>query len=182
MPIPDFDHNQVLPPHLGDPTLPDHLSPYCCSILELCERFSTSRERIEILKGLISFRKKMNEFGIIHGYQWLDGSFIENIEVTENRPPRDIDVVTLYSGLSLPQTEIIRVFPEFISSEQAKKNFKVDHYPFDISYNPNVTVQFTRYWIQLFTHNRKNVWKGIIQMEINTPVEDENAMDFLNSV
>jgi hypothetical protein len=38
MPIPPFDLNLVLPPHLGDPTVLDELSPYPCTTVELCAR------------------------------------------------------------------------------------------------------------------------------------------------
>ncbi|MGE0569140.1 MAG: hypothetical protein AB7O73_14475, partial [Bacteroidia bacterium] len=101
MPIPNFDHNNVLPPHLGNPTDRTHLSPYPCSILELCHRFSTSSNRVQILKNYILFRQRMNALGIIYGFQWLDGSFLENIEFSEGRPPRDLDVVTFFGGLSI---------------------------------------------------------------------------------
>ncbi|MDY0781274.1 DUF6932 family protein [Tenacibaculum sp. IB213877] len=183
MPIPNFDHNNVLPPHLGNPTQRTHLSPYTCTILELCHKFSTSKERIEILKGLIDFRKKMTKNGIIHGFQWIDGSFIEDIEKIENRPPKDIDAVTFYGGI--PQNVQINLnanFPEFISPTLSKNKYKVDHYAVDYTYNPNVTVEMTRYWLQLFTHNRNSIWKGILKLEINTPIDDEHAKNYLNSL
>src|SRR6478735_7819025 len=99
MSIPDFDHNHVLPPHLGNPTNGDDLSPYKCSSLDLCLKFATSPKRIEILKGLLAFRKKLTEFGVINGFQWLDGSFLENIEISERRNPNDLDLVTFYHNI-----------------------------------------------------------------------------------
>ncbi|MDD3108174.1 MAG: hypothetical protein PHV49_03055 [Alistipes sp.] len=92
--IPAFNHNNVIPPHLGNPTQISDVSPYECGIVEFCKHFATSSERIEILKGFVSFRMQMIENGIIHGYQWIDGSFSENIEESECRNPNDIDVVT----------------------------------------------------------------------------------------
>ena len=85
MPIPNFDHNNVLPPHLGNPTNRADLSPYSCSILELCHRFSTSNQRIQILKNFVTFRQRMNAMNIVKGFQWLDGSFLEDIEAAESR-------------------------------------------------------------------------------------------------
>jgi len=182
-PIPNFDHNNVLPPHLGNPTQREHLSPYLCTILELCHRFSTTSHRIEILKGFIQFRQKLTENGVINGFQWLDGSFLENIEVSESRNPNDLDVVTFFGGLSIEeQTNIRVVFPEFANPTLAKAKFSLDHYGVDYSYNPNVTVEMTRYWIQLFTHNRKNVWKGILKLPLNTPIDDKHALEYLNSL
>lgn len=41
MPIPAFDSIlNVLPPHLGDPRDPTHLSPYPCTMGDLCGRFA----------------------------------------------------------------------------------------------------------------------------------------------
>jgi hypothetical protein len=181
--IPNFDHNHVIPPHLGDPTLSNHLSPYNCSTLQLCQRFATSLERIEILKGLLNFRERMRQEGITSGFQWLDGSFIENIEVKENRAPRDLDLVTFFGGLTLEQQNVWReTFPEFINSQLAKEVFKLDHYFVDYCFRPDVTVEYSRYWIQLFTHNRAGVWKGILRLELNTPEIDNEAFNFLNQV
>ena len=183
MPIPSFDYNHVLPPHLGNPINLTDLSPYHCSILEVCNHFGTSKERIEILKGLVTFRQKMTENGVIYGFQWLDGSFLENIEVSEKRPPNDIDVVTFFGGMTkVEQVNLACKFPEFASAVLAKQNFKVDHYPFDYSYCPDATVEMTRYWIQLFTHNRNSIWKGILRIPINTLDDDQRALDYLNSL
>lgn len=182
-PIPDFDHNNVLPPHLGSPAQLFDSSPYKCTILELCQQFATSKERIEILKGFIAFRKTMNEIGILHGFQWLDGSFLENIEISESRAPNDLDLVTFYSGSSMTnEIDIRNTFPEFGNPELSKTNFKLDHYPFDYTHDPNFTVEYTRYWLQLFTHKRNGIWKGILQIPINTPNDDEDAMVYLNNL
>jgi hypothetical protein len=182
MPIPDFDHNNVLPPHLGNPTDKSHVSPYSCSIVELCDKFSTSVERIQILKNLILFRQKMTSLGIIYGFQWLDGSFLENIEVIDGRPPKDLDVVTFFGGLGPAELTTIRSeFPEFANSTLSKSNFQIDHYPVDYSISPDITVEITRYWIQLFTHNRIGLWKGILRLSLNTPIDDKHALEFLTS-
>ncbi len=182
-PIPDFDHNHVMPPHLGSPVDKSQLSPYQCSILELCHKFSTSPERIEILKGLVSFRQKMNVNGIVFGFQWLDGSFLEDIEILEKRAPRDLDILTYYRNLNSEKQADIRInFPEFANSSLSKASFLLDHYPIDYAFQPELTVELTRYWLQLFTHNRNNVWKGMLRLAINTPIDDQYAMDYLNSL
>ncbi len=183
MPIPNFDHNNVLPPHLGNPINRTQLSPYPCTILELCHHFSTSQQRIIILKNYVSFRQRMTNEGILYGFQWLDGSFIENVETSQQRSPRDLDVVTFYGGLSIPQQTAIRgSFPEFANPTLAKTNYLLDHYPVDYSFSPDVTVEQTRYWIQLFTHNRLGVWKGMLRLPLNTPIDDQHALDYLNSI
>lgn len=181
MPIPDFDHNNVLPPHVGSPTNRDHLSPYPCSSMEFCSHFATSAKRIEILKGYVTFR--MNSNGITSGFQWIDGSFTENIEMSEKRAPNDMDLVTFYGGLSADQLDNLKVsFREFVLPSLSKTIYMLDHYAIDIAYSPLVTVEQTRYWLQLFTHNRNKVWKGILQIPLNTPHEDQQALDYLNSL
>ena len=94
-PIPPFDHNLVLPPNLGNPTNPAHLSPYPCTTLDLCERLATTPHRRGILGQFLDFRERLTTEGLINGFQWLDGSFLEDIEVRESRPPKDLDVVTV---------------------------------------------------------------------------------------
>ncbi len=183
MPIPNFDHNNVLPPHLGNPTDRSHLSPYPCTILELCHQFSTSPQRIEILKNFVLFRQRMTSLGIVNGFQWLDGSFMENIEVAETRHPNDLDVVTFFSGLSnKQQSDLIINFPEFVNPNLSKSKYLLDHYPVDYAYTPEVTVEHIRYWLQLFTHNRNKVWKGMVKLSLNTEIDDNHALDYLNSI
>jgi len=181
MPIPAFDHNLVLPPHLGSPTIPNELSPYEATSLELVEQFATSPQRKTILRGLLGFRERLQNLNLIEGFQWLDGSFLEDIEAKENRPPNDLDIVTIYWGYDGAfQANVVANLPEFQDAALAKAHFHLDHYPFDASYHPLQTVQYTRYWIQLFTHNRDKVWKGMIMLPLNTPGIDSQALQFLN--
>ncbi len=183
MPIPPFDHNHVIPPHLGDPRVPTELSPYPCTSLELCQRFATSPERKEILLNFLRFRDILRTHNLFNAIQWLDGSFLENIEVIENRAPRDLDVVTIFWGYDLNfQQNLITLFPEFRDSDLSKNNFKLDHYPFDASWNPMLTVEYSRYWTHLFSHNRNAVWKGMLSVELNTVTIDNDAVIYLNSL
>lgn len=181
-PIPNFDHNLVIPPHLGNPTIPADVSPYKCTSVELCEKFATSTKRIEILKGFISFRDKLNALGLVDGFQWLDGSFLEDVETREQRSPNDLDLVTIYWGYDLAfQIKLVQNFPEFADSQLAKQNYQLDHYPFNASKAPFVTVNYSGYWMQLFSHNRDAVWKGMLQVELNTPNDDAQALQYLNT-
>ena len=182
--IPPFDHNYVIPPHLGNPTKPDEVSPYVCDIMEFCQHFSTSKERIDILKGFVNFRLQMNNHGILHGFQWIDGSFTENVEARENRAPHDVDVVTFFKGLPPGYDQYIKThFPEFILSTLSKQKYHVDHYPFQYDANPEFTVEYTKYWHQLFSHNRQGVWKGILKIPLyQTSQNDTQALSYLNGL
>jgi len=179
-PIPDFDHNLVLPPHAGDPTLPGHLSPYPCTTFELCQRFGKTPERRGILAKFISFRERLRSAGLTNGFQWLDGSFLEDVETRDGRAPQDLDVVTVYWGYDIPfQQKLMTSFPEVANPSLAKLNYSLDHYPFDAGFSPTLTVEQSRYWILLFSHNRQGVWKGMLKVELNTPVEDAAAQQEL---
>jgi hypothetical protein len=176
MPIPPFDHNLVIPPHLGDPTSLGQLSPYPCTTVELCQRFGSTEERRAILGKFLDFRERLNQEGLTNGFQWLDGSFLEDVESRENRAPRDLDVVTVYWGYNLAFQQNLQLrFREFASSVQSKATYSLDHFPLDAGYSPDATLESTRYWILLFSHNRSGVWKGMLRIELNTPVEDTAA-------
>jgi len=112
--IPDFDHNLVLPPHTGDPRSPGEVSPYPCTSVDLCRKFSTSPERQAIWGGFLDFRDRLRAEGLTQGFQWLDGNFLEDIEAQEGRAPRDLDVVTFFWGYDLAfQASLGLAFPEF---------------------------------------------------------------------
>src|SRR5262249_157768 len=134
VPIPPFDANLVLPPHLGDPTEPADLSPYPCTILEVCQRFTTSRDRAAILQGLLQLRAVLGQAAFTDGFQWLAGSFIEDIEKSAARSPNDVDVITFYDGLNLGQLNAAMVaFPVLYDPNQIKATYRVDHFFVDMA-------------------------------------------------
>jgi hypothetical protein len=84
--------------------------------------------------------------------------------------------VTIYWGYDLAfQVDLTNRFPEFANPALSKANFSVDHYPFDATANPVLTVESARYWSLLFSHSRTGVWKGMLRVELNTPNEDAGA-------
>lgn len=184
MTIPAFDHNLVLPPHIGNPAEGSHfVSPYPSTTIDLVERFATTSERVQILIGFLNFRSRLHHFGLLRGFQWLDGSFLEDIEQQENRAPRDLDLITMYWGYDYNfQEGLILNLPEFNNRDLAKHNFMLDHFGFDAGVEPYIIIEFTRYWVQLFTHNRSQVWKGMIRIELNTPSEDAFALQSLQNL
>lgn len=183
MPIPAFDHSFVLPPHTGDPTDRNGLSPFACTTVELVRRFATSKERKEILGKFLQFRAELQNRGLHVGYQWLDGSFLEDVETCESRPPRDLDLLTIFwSYDSTFLNQLVADLPAFLNPAISKRDFQLDHFPVMADESPQATVENTRYWIQLFTHRRDGVWKGMLRIELNTPAEDQAALDYLNSI
>lgn len=179
--IPPFDHNYVLPPYIGEsPTQRAQQSPYHADIMDLCKCFATTHSRVEILKGFIQFRLEAYTHGISNTIQWIDGSFVEDKLNRENAEPNDIDVVTFINLPQPIQLTILDTFPAFVDSNISKQRYYVDHYVLDIS-TPAAAVRNTQYWLQLFSHNRYGVWKGMLEVPLyQDNTEDLKAMDFLN--
>ena len=179
-PIPDFDYNQVLPPHRGNPSHRHDLSPYPCTSLEFCEKYSFTPERIELLQGFLKFREQLRSHGLKQGYQWIDGSFLEDIEHRENRAPQDIDILTIYWGYDAGfQSNLLADFPEIADRTLCKQNYRLDHFPVDASFSPESVVEVVRYWVQLFSHNRDAVWKGMLKIDLDTAQSDSDAHQLL---
>lgn len=174
--IPIFNHEGVLPPYLENPTNFEN-SPYKTYIGDIIYTFATSKQRCNILRGLITLRDKLFRLGF-SGFQWLGGSFVENISIREDREPNDIDVVNFvmhdiaeeYLVETLREHKIITLF-------KSKNYYLCDSYFVDISnnkrhknispllYNKNIIDQ-TRYWYGLFSHTRDNLWKGMLEVDI----------------
>ena len=179
MSIPPFDGIlNVLPPHVGDPAVPGNLSPYSCTTEELCRRFAASPARRTILDGFLRLRAELLGMGI-QGFQWLDGSFVEDIAAQEGREPNDIDVLTFVISPS-NLDDIGAVFtsrPELFNRAKTKLAFRVDHFVLPLCSNPVVIVDNTRYWYGLFSHRRApdRAWKGMLRVELTTSSDDEPA-------
>ena len=182
--IPPFDRNNVLPPYYNGPSFDINAqSPYTCDILEICQRFGINDARRTILKGFIQFRLECVALGIT-GFQWIDGSFVENIEAIESRNPRDIDVITFFCVKdATEESRILAAFPEFADAKLSKVKFSVDHYPVLFNTDPYRTMMSTKYWTMLFSHNRRGVWKGMLQLPIyDTDDKDKEALNYLISL
>lgn len=181
MSIPAFDGIlNVLPPHLGDPREPADHSPYPCTIQELCDRFAISGRRIEILTGFLKLREKLFDLGL-RGFQWLDGSFLEDIEAHASRDPADIDVVTFVADPSrLKDLSVLTNANQWLLDRaQVKAEYHVDHFLVPLASAPRRLVDQSRYWYGLFSHRRDGVWKGMLSVELTDPSEDAAAQSLL---
>lgn len=177
MPIPAFDTIlKILPPHLGDPRRFMDLSPFACSVAELCGRFATSPRRKDILQGFFNLRAELLALGI-RGFQWLDGSFMEDIEAQERRDPQDMDVVTFID--SPPDPAVIQAMiapkPELWDPLRSKAVYFVDHYLVSLGALPTRVVAQTRYWYALFSHRRDGQWKGMLEVDLQDKSADDAA-------
>lgn len=179
--IPDWNSKGVLPPI--DPIDPRSAerSPYAVSLIDFVLRFGTSLARLSILDGLLSFRSALHNAGLIQGFQWADGSFLENIELLESRPPNDIDVVTFYHiPNNHTQTTLLQAFPRLFNRIYTKQDYHVDAYFVGLNSGaPESLISRSAYWYSLWSHRRNEQWKGYLHIELSQ-THDDAARENLN--
>jgi hypothetical protein len=136
-------------------------------------------------RGLVAnwlhHRAQLRAIGFDRGFQWLDGSFVED------KTPRDLDVVTfLYRppGIVTPTqlALLMRANLNLFGPAQVKAAFGLDFFAVDLSSSPELLVSLTRYWIGLFSHRRDGLWKGMLEIRLENPAEDSLAQAALASV
>lgn len=186
--IPSFNLNGVLPPFIGETPggqLPLS-SPYECSAAEVVERFSISDHRRALLQGLFEFRAELRQYGFVAGFQWLDGSFTEDVE-SVGRQPNDIDVVTLaYRPHGLEAD--LKAWGGFVAEQGAggifdrdrnRENFSCDTFFIDLNAPPHVVARQAAYWNALFSHRRDTFqWKGMLALPLH--IDDAGALAALH--
>ncbi len=192
MPIPDFDHNGVLPPHIGDHAVDrGAMSPYPTTSAELCTKLGTTDERRKILLGFFELRAALRQLGVTSGFQWLDGSFAEDAEKTRGHAPGDIDVVTFFQPVppfANPTPAVTALIPVLSNRDATKNQFRVDHILVPLASTPDRIadarrlVDEVRYWFGLFSHRRSDdVWKGMLQLPLDTAADDQQAAESIRA-
>ena len=182
--IPDLNQSGVLPPFIPEqgPTDPSGMAPYKTTISEFVLRYAHSSERRAILRGLLEYRKRLKEIGVFSGFQWIDGSFVENVEQNCDRPPADVDIVTFALRPSNDLEDWKKIVSEntdLFLPEEAKLQYSCDAYFVDLNTHPIHVVSNTRYWFGLFSHQREScLWKGMVEIPI--VCGDEEALEILN--
>jgi hypothetical protein len=172
IPIPTFVPPGILPPFIGNPQNAGGYSPYRVSVSAVVQRFSGSVERRIMLEGLLRYRAALHQAGFLTGFQWLDGSFIEEIERLEDRPPGDIDVV---SFIQSPHPVANRALIKSLVSPTSKIAFHCDAYFVDLNREGHHVVRSATFWYGLFGHRRnREPWKGLLEIDLD-PTEDGNA-------
>ena len=182
--IPDWDDSGLLPPFLDNPASPRDRSPYRASLGETMVRFgSAGVGRRELLSGLLNFRAALHSVGLTRGFQWIDGSFVEDVESSRGRAPADIDVVTFFH---IPEghTEesFANAFPDFFNPTAMKWDFGIDAYLAAVNLNDSDTVaRRAAYWHDIWSHTRDGLRKGYVQVDLD-PREDESARAALDAM
>jgi hypothetical protein len=148
-------------------------SPYQITLPDFFDRFTLSQERVKILESFLTFRAELYKLGIIHGFQWLNGSLLEKIEFLEGRPPRDLDVVTFYQ---LPaketQQSLLQKNKNIFDTVHLKSTFAIDGYFVRLGHPVNAKrVKTIIYWYSMWSHRRNGLWKGFAQIDLD-PSQD----------
>ena len=175
--IPAWNSQGVLPPiRQGTSGSGQDRSPYCVTLPHVVERFASSPERVHILDGLLNYRQALHAIGIVSGFQWLDGSFVEQVEQIEARAPRDVDVVTFFHlPEGVDQAQLAREHGHLFDTQQTKSQFHVDGYPFVLGGpTANHIINRIAYWYSMWSHRRSGLWKGFVQVDL-APVDDVRA-------
>jgi len=145
-------------------------------LVDIVLRFGTSPERRRILSGLLKFREALHEVGLDCGFQWMDGSFLEAVEIIEQRPPGDVDVVTFVE----PPAEFAvdaRV-QEILNHDSVKQQYLVDHYFVELTLPSRDLIAQSTYWSGVWSHRRSMQWKGFLQIGLERN-EDAAAIKIL---
>lgn len=177
--IPNWTNRGVLPPVNSLQATSAERSPYRVKLLDVVMQFATSPERCKILRGFLDYRAELHSMALIRGFQWLDGSFSEDVEMLEKRAPKDIDVVSFVhmpAGFAPTQQQL-----DVLDHDQAKATFLVDSYFVEINLLPpdNLIKQST-YWYSMWSHRRTQEWKGYLEIDLS-PAEDAAASAWLNA-
>lgn len=174
--IPEWNHSGLIPAiHPEDSGTGRNRSPYHVDLWDVVHKFCFSLDRCRILLGFLNYRTELHKVGLTEGFQWLDGSFMENIELRDYRSPNDIDVVTYFA---LPSTytqgDIYNANPNLFDHKFVKNAFKVDGYYIELC--NTVSPAFVRnisYWYSIWSHTREEQWKGFIEVDLFSEKEDE---------
>ncbi|KJK22076.1 hypothetical protein UB46_23440 [Burkholderiaceae bacterium 16] len=188
--IPDFNASGVLPPYVGETPggSSADMSPYDVSLLQVVQRFATTQVRRKILRGLLDYREALRNIGLTDGFQWLDGSFVEDIESSAlARAPNDIDIVTFFRRPDQAKSPadwsaFVRLNTNLFQDRNAvKEQYSCDAFLVDLDIRPDLIVDHTRYWLGLFSHQRTSgMWKGMVRVSLDGG--DAQALDLLNEM
>jgi hypothetical protein len=176
-PVPAFDARGFLPPFIGQDATTSERSPYEATMTETVAAMGTTQPRRTLLKGLLDYRALLGRLGYGNGLQFIDGSFVENVETREQRAPGDIDV---FSFLVRPQhyqgapalwasTGFAEWSREVADRNLNKQRFGLDTYAIAVDqHTPLRLIVETIYWSSLFAHKRlTHDWKGFLRVPLN---------------
>ncbi|HFK7184586.1 TPA: hypothetical protein ACG0BA_000174 [Serratia odorifera] len=180
--IPLWNSMGIIPPIDESDPISLARSPYELDIVRFVRFFAITQARVKILRGFLDFRNELTSVGLVDGFQWVDGSFTENVELIERRAPNDVDVVTFFNFQPGDNDNIVHSRnPNIFNQKLVKKQYLVDSY-FEGLQAPGASlVARTVYWYSMWAHKRDLSWKGFIQLPLS-PALDLVARSILDSI
>lgn len=182
MSIPPFNIDGVIPPFVGPHGPGGHrqeMTPYEATPVDVVAALAGSPSRREILNGWLAHRRALHALAIDDGFQWLDGSFVEDKE------PQDLDIVTFFRRPATATTTGLLMAlasnnPAVFSRASVKNAFRLDAMFVDMDARPETVVDHTRYWLGLFSHRRlDSMWKGMLKVSLRDDGTDAVASGLL---
>jgi hypothetical protein len=158
------------------------MSPYVVSAVEVVSTLGATAKRQTILNHWLGHRAALRALGFQRGFQWLDGSFVED------KDPNDLDVVTfLFRPPAALQHDklaaLMAANGQVFYRPQAKARYMLDAFFVDLDGSPERIVDFSRYLLGLFSHRRAgDLWKGMLQVRFENAADDLAAAAALASV
>lgn len=173
--IPSFTTQGVIPPYVGQQGpggAHSDMSPYVTTCLEVTRALGTSQRRLDILRGWLTHRRELRRVGITSGFQWLDGSFVED------KVPNDLDVITLFYPPHVllaggqAANQFLQTNNHLFERSAVRQAYMLDAFWLDFSQPPENIARQTRYWFGLFSHRRvDDLWKGMLEVPLADPNE-----------
>lgn len=139
------------------------------------------------MRGLLDYRAVLYGAGYIRGFQFVDGSFVEDVETLQARAPGDIDVFTVaqmpahYLGNAQEwQASGKPEWQRLMDFQANKQQFRVDSYGVVLEDAPLLDViQAILYFHGLFGHQRVTMhWKGFAVVALDA-ADDQAARQAL---
>ena len=175
--IPEWNSSGIIPANDPDNPVSPQRSPYSVSISDIVIRFGVTEERRRLLKGLLGYRSELHSAGIVEGFLWIDGSFVENVEQLEDKPPGDIDVVVFFcTPCGHTQKTLYHDFRSLFDRTEIRRKFAIDVYFVPLTgVPPKTIVDESVYWYSVWSHTERGLWKGYLQLSLDG-AEDKDAM------
>ena len=117
----------------------------------------------------------------MRGFQWLDGSFVEDKE------PKDLDIVTFIRRPGTAATAqllgaLMQTSIGVFDRALIKTTYSLDAFFVDMDGDPESVVNQTRYWLGLFSHCRDTaMWKGMLEVRLEDTIDDAAAVSALKA-
>jgi len=185
--LPSWNSLGLIPPIDEQQPASIERSPYTVLLTDFVLRFGQTQPRRMVLDGFLKYRAALHAAGLVSGFQWVDGSFLENVEAIETRAPNDIDVVTFFdlpAGKSQMdiQQQFYDLFPATRGAHQKLKDtYFVDAYYEHLGKAPSRLVRQSSYWYSMWSHRRNQAWKGYVQIDL-APTDDAVASAQLDNL